>query len=64
MAASSVGGATAAICVSAMVAGRPAARARVGRLLHLALSRHLPGYRLPRSLAMLGGLPADEDPSG
>ena len=42
----------------------PAARTRVGRLLHLALSRHLPGYRLPRSLAMLGGLPADEDPSG
>lgn len=34
-----------------------AVRARVGHLLHLALSRHLPGYRTPRSLAMLGGLP-------
>ena len=28
-------------------------RSTVGRVLHLALSRHLPGYRLPRSLAML-----------
>lgn len=32
-----------------------ALRARIGRVLHLALSRHLPGYRAPRSLAVLGG---------
>ena len=30
-----------------------AVRARVGRVLHLALSRHLPGYKAPRSLAVL-----------
>lgn len=30
-----------------------AVRVRVGRMLHLALSRHLPGYRSPRSLAVL-----------
>ncbi len=45
-----------------------AARHRIGRVLHLALGRHLPGYRLPRSLAMLrssrsGGAPSDEEPS-
>jgi len=28
-------------------------RRRMGRILHLCLSRHLPGYRLPRSLEML-----------
>ncbi len=41
----------------AALAGRemPAsARSRIGRVLHLALGRHLPGYKLPRSLAMLG----------
>jgi DNA repair protein RecO (recombination protein O) len=31
-----------------------AVRARVERVLHLALSRHLPGYKAPRSLAVLG----------
>jgi len=39
------------------LAGRPLlapVRRQVGRVLHLALSRHLPGYRLPRSLGMLG----------
>lgn len=43
----------------AAIAGRvlPAElRSRLGRVLHLALSRHLTGYRLPRSLAMLGDL--------
>ena len=44
-----------------------AARRRIGRVLHHALSRHLPGYRLPRSLAMLRpartrGAGADEEP--
>lgn len=45
-----------------------AVRIRVGRVLHLALSRHLPGYRSPRSLAVLGSArrgdadaPADEE---
>ncbi|MBM4116474.1 DNA repair protein RecO [bacterium] len=31
-----------------------ALRVRVGRVLHLSLSRHLPGYKSPRSLAVLG----------
>lgn len=31
----------------------PALRKRMGKVLHLTLSRHLPGYRLPRSLEML-----------
>jgi DNA repair protein RecO (recombination protein O) len=31
----------------------PGLRRRMGRILHLTLSRHLPGYRLPRSLEML-----------
>ncbi len=31
----------------------PEMRRRMGRILHLSLSRHLPGYRLPRSLEML-----------
>jgi len=40
-----------------------AVRARVGRVLHLALSRHLPGYKAPRSLAVLGSArPAGADP--
>ncbi len=41
----------------AALAGReiPApVRSRIGRVLHLTLGRHLPGYKLPRSLAMLG----------
>jgi len=31
----------------------PGLRKRMGKILHLTLSRHLPGYRLPRSLEML-----------
>jgi DNA repair protein RecO (recombination protein O) len=37
------------------------ARSAVGRVLHLALSRHLTGYKLPRSLAMLGAVSAQND---
>ena len=37
------------------------ARSRIGRVLHLALSRHLPGYRLPRSLEMLTASRARSD---
>ncbi|MCP4544856.1 MAG: DNA repair protein RecO [bacterium] len=36
-------------------------RKRIGRVLHIALSHHLPGYRLPRALAMLR---KDESPGG
>lgn len=54
----------------AALAGRslPAAvRTQIGRVLHLALSRHLPGYKLPRSLAMLSQARREEaggDPAG
>ncbi len=39
-------------------------RRRMGRILHLILSRHLPGYRLPRSLEMLrpAGSKAGQEP--